>query len=75
MLASLLTFLLVGLVGLVVIGVALAVVGVIFSVTLGLAAFLLFKVAPIVLLGYVIVRLLKPKQHQISAEDRKWLES
>lgn len=75
MLASLLTFLLVGLVGLVVIGVALAVIGVVFSVTLGLAAFLLFKVAPIMLIGYVIVRLLRPKQRQISAEDRKWLES
>lgn len=74
MLASLLTFLLVGLVGLVVIGVALAAIGVVFSVTLGLAAFLLFKVAPIVLLGYVIVRLMKPKRRQISAEDQKWLE-
>lgn len=69
--SSLLTFLLVGLVALVVVGVALSVIG----AALGLAAFLLFKVAPILLIGYIVVRLLKPKRKQLSEADRKWLES
>lgn len=69
--SSLLTFLLVGLVALVVVGVALSVIG----AALGLAMFLLFKVAPIVLVGYVVLRLIKPKRKQISDADRRWLES
>lgn len=75
MFGSLLTFLLVGLVALVALGVGLAVVGALFGIAVGIASFLLFKVAPIVLIGYVVVRLLRPRRKQISAEDRKWLES
>ncbi|MEX1183003.1 MAG: hypothetical protein WEF86_07185 [Gemmatimonadota bacterium] len=41
----------------------------------GVAFTLLFKVAPILLVGYVVLRLLAPKQKRLSAEDRKWLES
>ena len=58
---SLLTFLLVGLVTLVVAGVVLAVVGTIFSLTMGLAAFLLFKVAPVVLIGWLVVKFIEQK--------------
>jgi hypothetical protein len=76
MLSSLLTFLLVGLVALVVVGVALSVVGAVFGLALGVAGFLLFKVAPVVLIGYVVIRLLGGgKRKRISAEDRRWLES
>ncbi|HET9982307.1 MAG TPA: hypothetical protein VFQ38_01915 [Longimicrobiales bacterium] len=75
MFGSLLTFLLVGLVALVALGVGLAVVGALLGIAIGLATFLLFKVAPVVLIGYVVVRLLRPRRKQISAEDRKWLES
>lgn len=77
MIASILMFLLVGLVALVVVGVGLAVVGALFGIAIGIASFLLFKVAPVVLIGYVVLRLIRPKHHntQISAEDRKWLES
>lgn len=71
MLSSLLTFLIVGFIGLVAIGVALALVGAV----VGLAFTLLFKVAPIVLIGYIIIRMLAPKQKKLSAEDRRWLES
>jgi hypothetical protein len=71
MISSLLTFLLVGLVALVVVGVALSVIG----AALGLAAFLLFKVAPVVLIGYVVLRLLRPRHKRLSAEDKRWLES
>ena len=73
---SLLTFLLVGLVTLVVAGVVLAVVGTIFSLTMGLAAFLLFKVAPVLLIGWLVVKFIEKKRHggELSESDRRWLE-
>jgi hypothetical protein len=71
MISTLLTFLIVGIVGVLVLGVILSVVG----LALGLAGFLLFKVLPLVAIGYVVMRLLAPRQKQLSAEDRKWLES
>ena len=72
MLGSLLTFLFVGLVFLVVAGVVLSVVG----MALGLATFLLFKVAPILLVGWVVVKIFEKTRHKdaISEADRKWLE-
>lgn len=75
MIASLLTFLVVGLIALVVISMVLALIGAVFGLFFGLAGFLLFKVAPVVLLGYVIVRFLAPRRSRLSAADRKWLES
>lgn len=75
MLSSLLTFLFVGFVVLIVAGVALSVVGAVFGLAFGLAGFLLFKVAPIVLVGYLVVRLLSPKRKRLSADDQRWLES
>lgn len=77
MLGSLLTFFVVGLITLVVASVVLAVVGTVFSLTLGLAGFLLFKVAPILLVGWVVVKLIdkgKKKRGELSDADRKWLE-
>jgi hypothetical protein len=74
MIATLLTFFLVGLVALVVVSVVLAVVGVVFSLAAALAGFLLFKVAPIVLVGYLVVRFLAPRHKRISSVERKWLE-
>jgi uncharacterized membrane protein len=75
MISSLLTFLIVGLVGLVVLSVVLAIVGAIFGIALGIAGLLLFKVLPIMLVGYIIVRLLAPKRKRLSPADREWLES
>jgi hypothetical protein len=75
MLTSLLTFFLVGLVGLVVISVVLAIVGAVFGLALGLVGVLLFKVLPIMLVGYVILRLLAPKRRRLSKADQEWLES
>lgn len=75
MLSSLLTFLFVGFVVLIVAGVALSVVGAVFGLAVGLAGFLLFKVAPIVLVGYLVVRLLSPRRKRLSTEDQRWLES
>ncbi|HSJ15484.1 MAG TPA: hypothetical protein VK939_13765 [Longimicrobiales bacterium] len=71
MLSTLLTFFIVGIVAVLVLGVVLSVIG----LALGLAGFLLFKVLPLVAIGYVVLRLLAPRQKQLSAEDRKWLES
>jgi len=67
MISTLLTLFIVGI-------VTLAVLSVIGAV-LGLAVGLLFKVLPILLVGYVVVRLLAPRQKKLSAEDRRWLES
>lgn len=77
MLGSLLTFFAVGLVTILVASVVLGVVGVVFSLTLGLASFLLFKVAPILLVGWVVVKLLdrSKKRDSLSEADRRWLES
>lgn len=75
MISSLLTFFVVGLIALVVISIVLSLVGAVFGLFFGLAGFLLFKVAPVLLLGYVIVRFLAPRRSRLSAADREWLES
>ena len=77
MLGSLLTFFAVGLATILVASVVLSVVGVVFSLTLGLASFLLFKVAPVLLVGWVVVKLLDRgrKRDSLSEADRRWLES
>lgn len=67
MISTLLTLFVVGIVALMVLSVVGAV--------LGLAVGLLFKLLPVLLVGYVVVRLLAPRQKKLSAEDRKWLES
>ncbi len=73
---TLLTFLAVGLVTLIAAGVVLSIVGTVFSLTFGLASFLLFKVAPIMFVGWVVLKVLDRAtgKRRISAEDRKWLE-
>jgi hypothetical protein len=77
MLATLLTFFAVGLATIIAIGVALAAVGLVFSVAWGLATFLLFKVAPIVLIGWIVIKLFdrRKSRGELSAADREWLES
>jgi hypothetical protein len=76
MLGSLLTFFAVGLVTLIVAGIVLSVVGVVFSLTFGLATFLLFKVAPVLLVGWIVVKLIQKSSSAgtLSEADRKWLE-
>jgi hypothetical protein len=36
---------------------------------------LIFKVAPLLLVGYLVIRFLAPKPKRLSAQDREWLES
>ena len=76
MIGTLLTLLAAGLVTIVVVGLVLSVVGAIFSLTLGLASFLLFKVAPIVLVGWIVLKLFdrRKSRGRLSAADRAWLE-
>jgi uncharacterized membrane protein YvlD (DUF360 family) len=76
MIGALLTFFAVGLVTLVVAGVVLSIVGVVFSLTFGLATFLLFKVAPILLVGWVVVKLFEKSRGTgaLTEADRRWLE-
>jgi hypothetical protein len=77
MIATLLTFFAVGLATLIAIGLALAAIGIVFSVAWGIATFLLLKVAPIVLVGWVILKLFdrRKSKGELSAADREWLES
>jgi hypothetical protein len=76
MLGSLLTFFAVGLITLIAAGIVLSVVGVVFSLTLGLASFLLFKVAPVLLVGWIVVKVIQKSKGTgaLSDADRKWLE-
>lgn len=72
---TILTFLAVGLVTLIAAGVVLFIVGTLFSLTLGLASFLLFKVAPIMFVGWVVLKLIDRAsgKRRLSVEDQKWL--
>ena len=75
MLTSLLTLFVVGLIAIVVLSIVLSIIGAAFGLVFGLAGFLVFKVAPVVLLGYVVVRFLAPRRSRLTAADRRWLES
>lgn len=76
MIGSLLTFFAVGLITLLVAGVVLSIVGVVFSLTFGLATFLLFKVAPILFVGWIVVKVFEKTRGggSLSEADRRWLE-
>ena len=76
MIGSLLTFFAVGLITLVVAGVVLGIVGVVFSLTFGLALFLLTKVAPVLLVGWIVGKLFEKTRgsSSLSESDRRWLE-
>ena len=76
MLGSLLTFFAVGLITLLVAGVVLSILGAVFSITIGLASFLLLKVAPILLVGWIVVKVIQKSKRrgELSDSDRQWLE-
>ena len=74
MIGTLLTLLAVGLASMIVAGVVLWVVGIVFSITIGLASFLI-KVAPYLLLGWVVLKLIERRNGvNLSAADRRYLE-
>lgn len=76
MLSTLLMLFVIGIVGLVAVSVVLALVGVVFSVAMGVAGFLLFKVAPVLLVGWLVVKLVQrvTGHRTISAADQRWLD-
>ncbi len=76
MLGTLLTFFAVGLVALVAISIILAVVGTVFSLAFSVVGFLLFKVAPILLVGWLVLKVFDRTRRKdaLSAGDREWLE-
>jgi len=78
MLGSILKFFLIGLLALAGVGIALGVLGAVFGVAVFLTA-LLLKVGVIAAVGYgafyVFRAVTGKKPKEISAEDRKWLES
>lgn len=75
MIASILSYLVIGLIVLVGVTLGLAVLGAVFGLALGLAKFLLFTVGPILLVGYVVMRVLAPRSKRLSKAEREWLES
>ena len=73
---TLLTILAVGLVTLIVAGIVLSIVVTAFALAWSAAMFLLFKVAPVLLVGWIVLKVVeKAKGPTLSAADRKWLES
>jgi archaellum biogenesis protein FlaJ (TadC family) len=76
MIGTLLTFFAVALVTIVVAGIVLSVVGFVFSLTIGLVSFLLFKVGPILLVGWIVMKVVQKVRGKdsLTAADRKWLE-
>lgn len=72
MLAALLTLLVLGIAGIVVLSLVLA----LFGLAMGVAGFLLFQVAPVLLVGWVVVKLVQRsrRSREISAADRRWLD-
>ncbi len=79
MLGSIIKFFVIGLLAIAGLGIALGLLGAVFGVAVFLAS-LLLKVGVVALIGYGAVKLFRAvtgrgKEKQISAEDRKWLES
>lgn len=74
MFSSLLTFVIIGVIAVAGISIVLAVIGAVFGLALGLAKFLLFTVAPLALIGYVVMRFLAPRNRRLGSADREWLE-
>ena len=76
MIGTLLTFLAVGLATLIVAGIVLSILGTVLSIGFGLAMFLLFRVAPVLLIGWVVLKVIDRRKgsESLSAADRRWLE-
>ncbi len=76
MIGTLLTFLAMGILSIVVVWIVLTVVGAILGLTVGIASFLLFKVAPVMLVGWLVLKVFDRMRRggTLSPADRKWLE-
>lgn len=77
MMSALLMLFVLGILGVVMLGVMFALVGAVLSLAFGIAGFLLFKVAPIVLIGYLVLKVFqrtRPAPQSISSADQRWLD-
>ena len=65
-----------GVLGIAAIAVVMALLGMAISLAFGLVGFLLFKVAPLVLIGFVVLKLVERRRDRkrISAADQRWLD-
>lgn len=79
MLSGLLTLLFLGIAGLVAVTVLMTIVGIVFSIAFGVVGFLLFKVAPVLLIGYCVLKFIErrrdPARKRLSVADQRWLDS
>ncbi|MBW3627874.1 MAG: hypothetical protein KY464_01135 [Gemmatimonadetes bacterium] len=77
MVGMLITLFVLGILGFVAVSVVLGLMGAVFGLVFGLAGFLLFKVAPVILIGWVVLKIIGKSRHRdrISPADQKWLDS
>lgn len=77
MLGTLITLFVAGLIGIVAISVIFAILGAVLSITFGIVGFLLLKVAPVLLVGWLVLKLVNRgrTRRMISAADQRWLDS
>lgn len=77
MLTALLTLFVIGIVGLVAVGIVFALVAALFGLAFG-ALGLLFKLAPLLLVGYVVFKLVQRSggsRRRLTGADQRWLDS
>ena len=77
MLTALLTLFVIGIVGLVAVDIVFALVAAVFGLAFG-ALGLLFKLAPVLLIGYVVFKLVQRSavsHRQLPSSDQRWLDS
>jgi len=77
-LGTLVTFFAVGLITILVIGIALSLLGIAFSLAWGISSFILFKLAPLILIGWVVLKLFerrRPRPPLSNNRTSDWLES
>ena len=76
MISTLLTFFAVGVATLIAAGLVFSLLGLLFSLSFGLAKLLLFKIAPLMIVGWVVLKLVdRTRRRSFNASsDRRWLE-
>ena len=76
MLTALLTLVVMAVAGVIAIGLVMGILGIFLSVAFGLVGFLIFKVAPLLLIGWVVLKIINRSRDRgrISAADQRWLD-
>jgi hypothetical protein len=76
MLTTLIALFVLGILALIAIGIVLALFGAAVSIIMGIVGFLIFPVAPILLAGWLIMKLVRrsERRQRLSAADRRWLD-